>query len=278
MPPPALAQGEPKTVAPSTATAPTPSEPKPKPLPTAVVFFKEHFSPYEPFYFVAGPESPTAKFQISFKYRLLNSDGPLATEVPWLTGLHLGYTQTSLWDLDQPSSPFLDSSYKPELLYSLERVDRGQWADWFGLDLQTGLQHESNGREGLESRSLNIAYLRLWAQFGQENQLQFTVIPRAWGYLGSMTDNPDLSRYRGYVDLRTILGWEHGLQLSTLGRLGDHADKASAQFDLSYPLNNLFGGSFSWYLHAQYFIGYGESLLYYDERSSAIRFGFSLFR
>ena len=273
-PAPTVAVGEPKSVAPSTG----PPQPPHKPLPTAVVFFKEHFFPYEPFYFIAGPDSPSAKFQVSFKYRILNSDGALAEHLPPLTGFHVGYTQTSLWDLNRPSAPFLDSSYKPELLYSLERVDRGKWADWFRLDLQAGAQHESNGREGAESRSLNIAYLRTAVQFGKENHLQLTLIPRAWVYLTGLDENPNLPRYRGYVDLRTVLGWEHGLQLSSIARMGDDAEKGSLQLDLSYPMSRLLSGSFSLYLHAQYFTGYGESLLYYNERSSIFRAGISLFR
>jgi outer membrane phospholipase A len=48
--------------------------------------------------------------------------------------------------------------------------------------------------------------------------------------------------------------------------------------DLTYPLMRLLAGSFSVYLHAQYFNGYGESLLLYNEKGSSWRLGFALFR
>lgn len=241
-------------------------------------FFKAHFFGYDPFYFIAGTESPNAKFQISFKYRILNIKGPLAQRFPALQGFHLAYTQTSLWDWKQASAPFLDSSYKPEFLYSMDGVDRGRWADWFRLDLQAGLQHESNGKGGADSRSLNMAYFQPTAVFGKQDGLQLTLSPRVWAYIGSLSDNPNLARYRGYVGLRSILGWADGLQLSATGRLGASANRGSLQLDLSYPMMRLFSGSFSLYLYAQYFTGYGESLLLYNQRSSAFRAGFAFFR
>lgn len=241
-------------------------------------FFKEHISGYEPLYFIAGTESPNAKFQISFKYQLLNHEGALARKAPVLEGLHLAYTQTSLWDWNKPSAPFLDSSYKPEFLYRIERLAGGRRDDWVRFDLQGGLQHESNGRDGAASRSLNIAYLRPKLTLGKEDSIQLSLEPRAWFYVGGLDDNPDLARYRGYMDLRAIVGWKRGLQLSALGRLGDQADRGSLQLDLTYPMMSLLSHSFSLYLHAQYFTGYGESLLLYNERSSIFRVGFSLYR
>ncbi|MBC8001409.1 MAG: phospholipase A [Opitutaceae bacterium] len=84
---------------------------------TPIEFFKAHMFPYEPIYFLAGPDAPTARFQISLRYQLLNNDGRLAENAPWLRGLSFAYTQTSLWDLSGQSAPFVDSSYMPELLY-----------------------------------------------------------------------------------------------------------------------------------------------------------------
>jgi len=241
-------------------------------------FFKAHFFGYEPFYFSAGPESPNAKFQISFKYRILNTEGALAKHVPPLTGLCFGYTQTSLWDWNRPSAPFLDTSYKPEVLYELRRVDGGKWADWLRLDLQGGVQHESNGRDGAASRSLNLVYLRPTVVLGAEDKLQLTLSPRAWVYLPDLEDNPGLARYRGYADLRATVGWAKGVQLSSTVRAGNRLDRGSVQLDLSYPLSWKFTRSFSVYLHAQYFTGYGESFLLYYQRSTACRFGFAIYR
>lgn len=243
-----------------------------------VDFFKEHFFGYEPFYFIAGTESPNAKFQVSLRYQIVNSEGPLGARVPPLKGINVAYTQTSLWDWDSPSSPFYDSSYKPEVLYLWERVDGGHWADWFRLDLQGGLQHESNGKAEADSRSLNIVYLRPMIRFGTDDSLQFTLQPRVWAYVGDLSDNPDIKDYRGYVDLRATVGWARGLQLAAVGRMGDDWDHQSLQLDLTYPMMRLLSSSFSVYLHAQYFTGYGESFLGYQERNDAFRVGFSIYR
>ncbi len=241
-------------------------------------FFKEHIFGYEPLYFLVGTKSPNAKFQISFKYRLLNDHGWLAQEAPWLTGLHLAYSQTSLWDWNGPSAPFFDSSYKPEFLYSWQRLVGGAPTNWFQFDIQGGLQHESNGKDGADSRSINIAYLRPTFVFGKDSGPQLSLIPRVWTYLGDVSDNPDIADYRGYTDLKAALGWKRGLQVSALGRMGKDANHGSVQVDVTYPLMQPPNGSFSIYLHAQYFTGYGESILRYNQKSEVFRAGISLYR
>ena len=240
--------------------------------------FHRHFSGYEPFYFIVGPDSPNAKFQISFKYQLITKYGALGHKAPWTTGFHLAYTQTSLWDWDKPSAPFLDSSYKPELLYLKERVFGGEKGGFLRLDLQTGFQHESNGKDGLDSRSLNVAYLRPTLFIGPEDGFQVSLTARPRVYVGDLSDNPDIARYRGYADLRLTAGWRRSLQLSATGHVGDRADRGSLQLDLSYPLLRITGDSLALYAFAQYFTGYGESLLQYDRRVSAFRVGIALYR
>jgi outer membrane phospholipase A len=188
----------------------------------------------------------------------------------------VAYTQISLWDWNKASAPFFDSSYKPEFLYRYEGLLGKRKEDWFHLDLQTGIQHESNGKDGDNSRSLNIAYFRPTITVDITHQAQLTLIPRAWLYVGDTSDNPDIARYRGYADLRAMLTIR-GLQVSALGRFGEHGDRGSVQLDVTYPLMNLWN-NFSVYLHAQYFDGYGESLLEYNKRSSSVRLGFSLYR
>lgn len=240
-------------------------------------FFKEHISGYEPMYFVGGANSPNVKFQISFKYQLLNTYGPLAQSVPALKGFHIAYTQTSLWNLNGGDPAFYDTSYKPEFLYLWSRAAGGGPTDWFRLDLQGGLQHESNGKGGTGERSQNNAYFQPAMTFGREDCFQLALQPRVWGYLGNLNHNPDLADYRGYADLRTVIGWQRGLQLSALGHMGRDGDHDSVQLDLTYPTMRFFG-SFSFYLDVQYFTGYGETLLGYNRRSDSLRVGFALFR
>ncbi len=103
------------------------------------------------------------------------------------------------------------------------------------------------------------------------------LVRRLWGYVGDLSDNPDLDEYRGYFDLRAVIGWRRGLQLAALGRMGHEGNNSSAQFDLTYPMMRIFD-SFSVYLQAQYFTGYGDSLLRYNQRSDVVRLGFALYR
>lgn len=241
-------------------------------------YFKRHLFPHEPFYFVAGPDSPNAKFQFSFKYQLVDARSGLAKQAGFVTNMFFGFTQTSLWDWERESAPFEDSSYKPELMFQFNRLAQAGEADWFCFDLQTGVMHESNGRDGANSRSLNLAYLRPKLSFGQEGDWLLTLAPRAWFYVGDLEDNPDLERYRGYADVRATIGAPGGIELAALVRVGDEFDRGSLQLDLTFPLHQIRWVGFTWYLQAQYFTGYGESLLHYNERSEAFRIGFSLYR
>lgn len=251
-----------------------------------ISFFKQHVFPHEPLYFIAGPDAPAAKFQLSFKYRFVNTavddegvaEGWLYRKAPWMDGLHLAYTQRSLWDLEADSAPFFDTSYMPELLYELpDLIDpEDGWLE--RIDARISFQHESNGKDGADSRSLNMAYLGLPFVFGDENDFYVALEPRAWFYVGELSENPDIADYRGYVDLRLKAGWARGLEVAAWLRAGQDFSRGSAQVDVTYPLHNLLSRSFSFYLQAQYFNGYGESLLYYNEHSETWRVGIGLFR
>ncbi|MBI5385679.1 MAG: phospholipase A [Verrucomicrobia bacterium] len=241
-------------------------------------FFKRHFFPHEPFYFIAKSGSPTTKFQVSFKYRLFDPAAGLGRAVASVSNLHVGYTQTAMWDLGASSSPFIDTSYKPELLYQHRKVVAAGTTEWLRLDLQGGVLHESNGKSGADSRSLNYVYLKPSLVFGGTNAFQVTLSPRAWFYVMDLSDNPDIADYRGHAELAATVGWVHGLQLETRVRGGDSFDHGSVQLDLSFPLKQIPWLGLTWYLHAQYFTGYGETFLRYKERSDAFRVGFSLYR
>ncbi|MEI9960911.1 MAG: phospholipase A [Limisphaerales bacterium] len=159
----------------------------------------------------------------------------------------------------------------------MEKLDARAVHQLVSNDLQFSLKHESNGKSGADSRSLNSAYLRPTLTLGRDDGLQLTLQPRVWTYLGDLSSNSDIADYRGYAELRMIIGWKRGLQLSALGRMGQDGNHQSLLLDLTYPTMRIFG-SFSLYLDVQYFTGYGESLLGYNQKSDQFRIGFALFR
>jgi outer membrane phospholipase A len=131
---------------------------------------------------------------------------------------------------------------------------------------------------------MNFVYVRPTLAFGaaddtaREGDVYFTVGPRVHAYLGDLGDNPDVEEFRGYGDLQLVLGQNGGLQLAATGRIGSHADKGSLQLDLSYPLRPILHNNVDIFLHAQFFTGYGESLLLYNDSDTTFRLGLSLIR
>ena len=226
----------------------------------------------EPMYFVVGASSGwSARFQLSFKYRLFDYDAGLGRDAPWLTGLYFAYTQTSLWDLEGESKPFFDTSYRPSLFWRWLRSDDRTWID----ALRIGVEHESNGKGGIESRSLNIAFVQPEWRWRTASLGNYEFTPRAYYYLDK-SDNPDMQRYRGYVDWRAR--WDSGDDwlVTLVGRLGT-ARKGSLQVDVARRARDLKIGALSGYLYLQYFNGYGESLRDYDQRHTAqLRFGLAI--
>ena len=205
----------------------------------------------------------------------------LCCALPTVSGLYLAYTQLSFWDVGAASGPFFDSSYKPELLWLYQQREPQWMPGLTRFDLQLGLQHESNGKGGADSRSLNIVYLRPVFTFGQwdvERGFFLTIAPRAWGYVGKLDDNPDLADYRGNGDLRFIVGWRDDLQLSATFRPGQEWDRIGLELNLSYPIGRFTGRSVDMYLYAQYFTGYGESLIGYNQNGDSFRIGLALVR
>jgi len=238
----------------------------------------DNFFGHEPVYFLVGPSPDHAKFQISFKYRLLNPKGSLARHWQRLENIYFGYTQTSFWDWESDSAPFYDSSYKPELFYFRPDIPADNLSWLSRLSIQAGILHESNGKDGSDSRSLNMVYLKPGALVETGSRSHFTIEPCVWMYVGDLEDNPDIAEYRGYFDLEMAWELRDSWKLSTVLRKGSGAGKGSVQFDATYPLVELIGGNLDVYLQMQYYTGYAETLLSYDERFDFVRIGLALFR
>jgi len=228
----------------------------------------------EPMYFVVGGSGSTsARFQLSFKYRLFDPDSLPVKWLPLLSGLHFGYTQTSLWDIGAASAPFHDTSYRPSFFWQGTLFGKGGWPE----QLRGGFEHESKGRDGPSSRSINILFAQpVWSRgFAEGRWLIFA--PKFYGYLDK-SDNPDIQRYRGYADWIFRYGRDDGWLLTGLLRQGT-AGHSSTQLDLSYPLRRPLFASAGGFLHLQLFKGYGQDLLDYNVGSDLqARIGFSIVR
>ena len=221
--------------------------------------FASAFSPYEPNYFSAGSAGPTnARFQVSFKFRFFNPN----TRTPFLEKIFFGYSQSAIWDLSSASKSFQDSSYRPGLFFLDDSISQWNFRETT-LGIQGGFEHESNGKEGTASRSLNIAFVRPTLTFPLQDNYFIAVSPKIYDYFEKQ-ENPDIGEYRGYVDFLLKIGEKDGLQLASTLRKGTLADAYSVQLDASYPLKKPWLGNLGGYLHLQYFNGYGENLIDYN--------------
>ncbi|TCM33711.1 phospholipase A [Novosphingobium sp. ST904] len=265
-PPAQLAQNEP-------VTHPVAAPPSDRSAGNA---FVNNLAPYEPIYAVYGPGTNTeARIQLSFEYRLFGSRHAADLPGSWRDGLHLAYTQRMFWDLRARSMPFRNIDYQPEIIYVTPSkvLENG-----ISLALQGGLRHESNGRDGDDSRSINSIYIAPMAAIplGQDRRLM--IAPRLTFPVGSTSGNPDILHYRGNTGLFVQYGEENGWRLSATTRLNLSSGKGAVNADLSYPLPRLLGGGPDLYLFVQGFAGYGENLLDYNRSTTRLRIGFALVR
>ena len=225
----------------------------------------------EPIYFIVGTRGgTTARFQLSFKYRLFDRDFGWGREQPWLASFYFGYTQTSIWNLSDESAPFRDTSFRPSLFWLWQRTDEKTWID----ALRAGYEHESNGKDGASSRSIDMLFLRpewTWT-LADGKRVEFT--PKVYGYLDK-EDNLDIQRYRGYVDWLLRYGDRERLW-AAMARTGT-GGKGSLTLDFSQRTRAFGVGPLSGYFHAQLFAGYGETILDYDRRrKTQLRVGFAI--
>lgn len=229
----------------------------------------------EPIYFVVGGSSELkARFQFSFKYRIFEEDGLALEKAPWLRNLHFAFTQTSLWNLSDDSAPFEDSSYRPSFFFDIYRSSKPSWRPAF---IRTGYEHESNGQAGAVSRSMDTAYIwPFWG--GQYRSRDWFVAPKLWTYLAKGGENPDISEYRGYNEIYFQYGNEDSWLLAMKVRPG-RLNHSAYQVELSWPTRKAIFSRTGGFLFLQYFDGYGENLLNYNERSDhQIRIGFAIVR
>jgi outer membrane phospholipase A len=230
---------------------------------------------HRPIYVLIGPEAPSVKFQFSTKVPLLFPGGPDEPD-PVFSNIYFGYTQLSLWDIEELGKATIDTTFEPELFFATQTppVDfQGFRASSVGL--KAGVQHESNGRPGDDSRNANYFYVEPTVYFGDRKAFHGELAVKGRAFFSTMDGNPDLEDYYGHVEAFAALRFGDGLHVTVTGRLGDHPSRGAIEFDITYPLQRI---RLDAYFHAQYFNGFTESLLDYNESHQVLRFGVSFVR
>ena len=193
--------------------------------------------------------------------------------------LTFAYTQTVWWQVYSSSAPFRETNYEPEAFVTFptsKNVDKE-----YGLKgLRVGFLHQSNGQDGLQSRSWNRLYLssiwqhknlftkfRVWYRIPEDKKSSPTD--------ASGDDNPDIEDYLGYGDLSfSYIYKKNHFTLLLRNNLKTSKNKGAVSFTYSTPL----GLAKDTFLYMKLFSGYGESLIDYNRNINKISLGFSFSR
>ncbi|HEX7046808.1 MAG TPA: phospholipase A [Gammaproteobacteria bacterium] len=228
----------------------------------------------EPIYFVVGGnDDSTGKFQFSFQYRIFDGDSGFVDEWPWLDAMHFAYTQTSVWDLLGDSSPFKDTTYRPSLFW--QKIGR---SDTYAPDfLRLGYEHESNGEDLEDSRSIDSLFFFPGWLF-DVNERQLLVGAKFRLPLTTSEYNEDITDYRGYVDLYARYGREDSWVSTAALRYGE-ARQGSLELTFSYPLRTPIFARTGGYFYVEIFHGHGETLIDYNRHAGTqVRVGLAIVR
>lgn len=224
-----------------------------------------YFGLYKDNYFIFGTavnHTPTKtntdiKFQISIQQRLTRST------LPFGTYLYLFYSQKCWWNVLENSMPMVDLNFNPGIGLAKPLFVKNRYVGKVTLMAE----HESNGRDGLASRSWNKISLAASIMIDP----QVTVHGKLWIPIVDGQNNRDILDYSGIYQVGTEFtsrnrrftasvvlvkrrGWK--LNYNTIIELGYRIFRRDNQF-----------------LFLQFYNGYGECMLDYNQFRSRVRVG-----
>lgn len=227
--------------------------------------FGPFFGLYKDNYFTVGStlgHKPTktnsdVKFQISLAIRLTNAT------LPWNTFLFLMYTQKTFWNVFENSMPMRDLNFNPGIGISKPFFSKDRYLGKMTLLIE----HESNGRDSIQSRSWNRISLSGSAMICD----WLMVHAKFWIPIIDGMNNKDILNYAGI--------WQTGVQVSTFNKRFTWALTLVKRKGWNLNFNTIL--DFSWLvnkksnlnLFLQYYNGYGENLLDYNVFHSRLRAG-----
>ena len=224
-----------------------------------------YFGLYKDNYFIFGTaigpkptkQNSNVKFQISFSQRLTKS------VLPWNTYLFLFYTQKCFWNVLERSLPMTDLNFNPGIGLAKHLFVKNRYIG----KLLLLAEHESNGRDGTASRSWNKISLGASIMIDPN----FIVHGKVWLPIIDGLQNKDILNYCGIYQIGTsfsTINKRFGASIILTKRKG---------WELNYntivELNYKIFPRDNQYLFLQYYNGYGEGLLAFQEFHSQLRVG-----
>ncbi|ADW17991.1 Phospholipase A(1) [Desulfobulbus propionicus DSM 2032] len=210
-------------------------------------------------------DSVEAQFQISIKTPLVVGLFDDSTDI------FAAYTNHSFWQVynDDISAAFRETNHEPEIWVQFN--PRWELLGIVNASNSFGINHQSNGQSSALSRSWNRLFASLVFEYGN---LGFIATP--WYRIPESEgddDNPDITKYMGHYELGATYKWDdHTFSLMTRNALESNYHRGSFQFSWSFPMGDwpfLRG-------YVQYYNGYGESLVDYDQYVNRVGVGLSL--
>lgn len=226
---------------------------------------RPYFTLFKDNYFVGGiplGTKPTGansdvKFQLSISQRLTKS------RLPFDTYLFIQYTQKAFWNVFQESLPMRDLNFNPGIGLGHLIVHKNKYIGKAYLMLE----HESNGKDSINSRSWNKVSFFGSVILNKNWELQ----AKTWIPIIDSDNNRDILKYNGIFQIG--LNYRTDNQRLQCGAIFTQR-KAWFGFNTQIEVSYKFNERENQYLFVQFYNGYGENLLEYNKYKNMIRVGF----
>ena len=226
---------------------------------------RPYFTLFKDNYFVGGiplGTTPTGansdvKFQLSISQRLTKS------RLPFDTYLFIQYTQKAFWNVFQESLPMRDLNFNPGIGLGHLIVHKNKYIGKAYLMLE----HESNGKDSINSRSWNKVSFFGSVILNKNWELQ----AKTWIPIIDSDNNRDILKYNGIFQIG--LNYRTDNQRLQCGAIFTQR-KAWFGFNTQIEVSYKFNERENQYLFVQFYNGYGENLLEYNKYKNMIRVGF----
>ena len=220
-----------------------------------------------PYYYTASPYYQVYANNTPDNQRVMNNEfkAQFSLLVPiaynlfgWKnTALEMAYTQLNFWQVYASSQYFRATNYEPEVF--IQKF----YKNWL---FRTGVEHQSNGRGGMDERSWNRAYFTT-----QYSGVDWLVSVKVWTLIfpGESADlhNPDILHYLGREQIVASKKWGKATFSIEAQNIESGFTRGFVEPSVSYQLTKHMAA------YVQFFSGYGQSLIEYNHRTQAAGVG-----